>query len=275
MVNQSMLCILLLTLCCTLVTGQISDVSGLDWSDMPATLKQPLEQQAAAAAAAADADSEDSQTDHQYQQQIHTPTEIRDFLAAAGFGNIETLHQLLKDGVDINSIEARTGDTALHAATWSNRKKVIEFLLKNDADPNIKNLAGYTPLLLACRKESSESFPIMKVLLMNGAQPWLTNNNGNNALHWSSHLGRKDVTEWLLGEDDLNVDIPNDDGLSALMLAAKSGKDQIIQMLIEQAQASIDMVEPNFGRSVLELASDKGNARYTFLFLLEVWKKVC
>ena len=80
-------------------------------------------------------------------------------------------------------------------------------------------------------------------------------------------LGRLDVTEWLLGEDNLNVDLPNDDGLTPLMLASKSGKDRLIQMLIEKAGASIDMVEPAFGRTPLELASAKGNSRVVQLLL--------
>ena len=88
--------------------------------------------------------------------------EIRDFLEAAGFGNEEEMQSSLDAGVDVNSVESRSGDTALHQATWGNHHEAVKFLLKNDADPNIKNLAGYTPLLLATRKEGEGSLAIMK-----------------------------------------------------------------------------------------------------------------
>ena len=50
------------------------------------------------------------------------------------------------------------------------------------------------------------------------------------------------------------------------MLAATSGKDQLVKLLIENS-ASFDMVEPNFGRTSLELASAKGNSRVVQLLL--------
>jgi ankyrin repeat protein len=253
----------------TFVHGQISTTSGINWDEMPEHLK-PKE----VPSTKPTTNEKPSATDGQFnideldqEEEQFTPEEVRNLLEACSNGLIPKIQEILNEGADINAIEYRMGDTALHSATWGNHLNVIEFLLQNSADPNIKNLAGYTPLLLAVRKETPESLDIIKKLLMGGANPWETNNNGNNALHWAAHLGRLDVTEWLLGEDNLNVDLPNDDGLTPLMLASKSGKDRLIQMLIEKAGASIDMVEPAFGRTPLELASAKGNSRVVQLLL--------
>ena len=264
----------LLSMLTSFTHGQVSEHSGVDWSQTPESLipdnyvdpATAAAVRAAAAAAAANAE-ETMFYDSSVDPIPFTTPEIRNFLEAAGFGNEEEMQSSLDAGVDVNSVESRSGDTALHQATWGNHHEAVKFLLKNDADPNIKNLAGYTPLLLATRKEEEGSLAIMKTLLMRGgAEPWATNNNGNTALHWAAHLGRKDVTEWLLGEDNVSIDMPNNDGLTPLMLAATSGKDQLVKLLIENS-ASFDMVEPNFGRTSLELASAKGNSRVVQLLL--------
>lgn len=148
----------------------------------------------------------------------------------------------------------------MHLAVWEGHVDVVKFLLEQGADPNVKNTAGYTPLLLSTRCKHDKRMDMMKQLLMGGASSWSTNNNGNNALHWASHLGLMDMVEWMLGEDNLQVDMPNDDGRTALMLASASGKDEVVKRLLK-AGASVDMVEPVMGRASLALAANKGSSR--------------
>lgn len=45
---------------------------------------------------------------------------------------------LLTRGANINALDASTGRTALHEAIFMNYAKVVEFLTKNNADPNIR-----------------------------------------------------------------------------------------------------------------------------------------
>ena len=192
---------LLILLCVFTTRAQISEHSGLEWNDMPDNImpEEPVNSDRV--------DIEDDirtvniniKTDPDPVD--YTTPEIRDFLEAAGFGNEKEMQMSLDAGLDINSVESRGLDTALHSATWGNHLNAVKFLIDNQADANIKNAAGYTPLLLAVRRESENSLAIMKYLLLHGgAKPWITNNNGNSALHWAAHLGRIDVTEWLLGE---------------------------------------------------------------------------
>ena len=44
------------------------------------------------------------------------------------------------------------------------------------------------------------------------------------------------------------------------MLACAAGNDEVVKLLLKSG-ASVDMVEPVFGRSSLALAANKGNAR--------------
>jgi hypothetical protein len=45
---------------------------------------------------------------------------------------------LLDQGADINAVDSKTGSTALHEAIQQTHPEVIEFLIKNNADPTIK-----------------------------------------------------------------------------------------------------------------------------------------
>ena len=58
---------------------------------------------------------------------------------------------LLETGkVDVNSVAEKKGNTALHYAAWENHTSVATTLIGARANINLKNLDGYTPLLVAC-----------------------------------------------------------------------------------------------------------------------------
>ncbi|XP_066908001.1 serine/threonine-protein phosphatase 6 regulatory ankyrin repeat subunit B-like [Halyomorpha halys] len=85
---------------------------------------------------------------------------------AANNLNIDVLKTLLDYGDNIN----RTGCnniTALHLAIERNNTKLTEFLLSNNADPNVMSEEGYTPLDVAFLKSSEE---IINLLLDKGAK---------------------------------------------------------------------------------------------------------
>jgi len=50
----------------------------------------------------------------------------------------EIAQLLLTKGADVNSLDSKSGRTALHEAIFFNQPKVVQFLIKNNANPNIK-----------------------------------------------------------------------------------------------------------------------------------------
>lgn len=57
---------------------------------------------------------------------------------------------LLEKGVDINAIDQHSGISALHAAALENNLPAVESLLRNGANPAVKDrVAGKTPLEMA------------------------------------------------------------------------------------------------------------------------------
>lgn len=91
---------------------------------------------------------------------------------------------ILLDDVDVNSIELKTGESALHKACnnhpynepFDNRSDLIQTLLEKGADINLKNKKGDTPfthLFLSIQKDPSRRMgspeKIVKLLIKNGA----------------------------------------------------------------------------------------------------------
>ncbi|KAI0878857.1 ankyrin repeat-containing domain protein [Hypoxylon argillaceum] len=120
----------------------------------------------------------------------------------------------------INSKEA-TGKTALWFACEKSNDKMVEFLLDNNADPNIPSAKNQTPLQLAVNMRSSEGGRKMQAyrrriidnLLRRGADSNQRDNLDNTPLHTAALHGDLEVIELLLHPDyktDINSPGRND-----------------------------------------------------------------
>lgn len=198
---------------------------------------------------------------------VDSDPQVEAFLRAAGSNDLDKVQELLEDGVGVNDVGAKMMDTALHRAAHPGHLRVVQHLLKEGANASLTNAAGYTPLLLAIRSRSANSFEVARTLLVGGANPWITNSNGNNALHWAAHLGKADVMQWLLEEDNVPVNAPNDDGKTPLHFAAERAKHVVVKQLVEFQATDLDAVESQFGHSALMLAADRGNAEVVRILL--------
>ena len=68
---------------------------------------------------------------------------------AAGSGHKEVVELLLANKADVNVRDSYEGMTPLHCAAAFGHKNVAELLLTNNADVNATNKVGNTPLRLA------------------------------------------------------------------------------------------------------------------------------
>ncbi len=92
---------------------------------------------------------------------------------AAEFGYIEIVEALIENGADIN-IKGRYDYTALHKACQSNKIDIVKILIKNGADVNIKNDIEQTALYYALEYSKEE---IADILMKNGANLGLEPNH--------------------------------------------------------------------------------------------------
>ncbi|NXD80955.1 BARD1 protein, partial [Halcyon senegalensis] len=96
-----------------------------------------------------------------------------------------------------NSIARRNykGETLLHVASIKGDLAAVEELLKNGADPNVKDNAGWTPLHEACNHGHTE---VVELLLQHKALVNTTGYQNDSPLHDAARNGHVSVVELLL-----------------------------------------------------------------------------
>ncbi len=110
-------------------------------------------------------------------------------------------------------------------------------------------------LLEAAQKNDSGE---VRVLLGLGAHPNLTEKDGTSALHYAAKSGNADMLDALLEHARIIVDPRDDQGMTPLMEAARSGKGTAIEKLVSRG-AQIEAVDDSF-RTPLMLAAFAGKS---------------
>lgn len=152
-----------------------------------------------------------------------TPDE-KEFLAAAAGGDLNSVRELLRNGVSLDTTDANEM-TALHHASKHARDDVIRFLLDRDSNPNASDLTGgFSPLhwiiinscpLIGSKNHVDES---IIALARGGCDLNATDFNLATPLHIAAQKGHKSTIDTLvrLGANPLALDVM---GRSCLQLA--------------------------------------------------------
>ena len=144
-----------------------------------------------------------------------------------------------------------TSPGAMHEAASNGRTQVLSWLLDHDADIEIRNDYGQTPLLAAAGHAEA-----MNLLLERGADVQARNDKGEGLLHLCA--GWTPCLPALLSRG-LSVNEPNVDGNTPLHLAAQTGEPTSIQMLIK---AGADVNQQNHaGNTSLHMVFDSVECR--------------
>ena len=95
---------------------------------------------------------------------------------------IKKIKEIQKNAFNINIQDKENGNTALHYACQKNNKKIIQYLLDSNSDPNIKNNNMQTPLHIAAKEGYID---ICKVLIDNGALLNIYDSNKKTPIHYA------------------------------------------------------------------------------------------
>jgi len=155
----------------------------------------------------------------------------RDFLTAAGQGNIGRLTELL-DAVDVDVRLGDDGETALHRAASRGHLQAVTLLLDRGAKVDAADGEGVTPLVLAAYRGHTE---VVKLLLERGA--FVNAREKRNGLGSLSHAvgrGDKELVAVLLAHG-ADPSLKAVDGRTALDRAEANGATEIVALL-RQAQ---------------------------------------
>ncbi|KAM7049504.1 BRCA1-associated RING domain protein 1 [Acridotheres tristis] len=108
-----------------------------------------------------------------------------------------TLSPSVLKSPEVNPIARRNykGETLLHVASIKGDLAAVEQLLKNGADPNVKDNAGWTPLHEACNHGHRE---VVELLLQHRALVNTTGYQNDSPLHDAARNGHEPIVELLL-----------------------------------------------------------------------------
>jgi len=159
-------------------------------------------------------------------------------MEAARYGYEDLVQAMLeRSGVDSMFINLANyqGDTAIFIAARENRTQIVTLLLKYGADINIQNMDGETLLTIVTENNNTDLF---KILVREGADINIPNDTpGETPLLCACRLGNMDIVQFLLSRHRrrkcrLSMELQNNDGDTALILATKEGYSDIVNTLL-------------------------------------------
>jgi uncharacterized protein len=202
-------------------------------------------------------------------------------LVAASFGNFDMVKSLLDRGAQVQARD-KDGYTAVFYAAQENRVRILDELLNRKADLARKNNFGYTPLILAAAKGHVEA---VRRLVDAGVNVNATADNGGTAAYWAAIKDYDEVVRILVAagavdpknnkelvlaartndveranralQANINIDLKNEDGYTALMYAVNSGSIDVAKVILDH-KARINLQDRD-GYTALMIAAFRGN----------------
>jgi uncharacterized protein len=148
---------------------------------------------------------------------------------------VELLHK--QWGADL-FIRLVDGGTMLHLAAASGQTLVLEYLLRNGLEVNVVTAAAWTPVILAAKNGHTAA---VQTLLEHGASTTAVLEGGENALMIAVKQGHTGVAQLLLSTTSSNqtvdVDAENDEGRTALHMAACTDRADLAALLLQHGAA--------------------------------------
>lgn len=174
------------------------------------------------------------------------------FIKAVSDGNKIAIDLFMITDIDPNT-KNQAGYSALMIAAQGNNAAICKSLLQNKkTNSELKGPLGETALHLAAKKGQVDA---IQILLSFRANPNSTDKFGSTPLMYAAEAGQTKACEALLLKDD-NINQQNDWGNTALMYAAKEGKADTVKVLLAQ---KADATIWNTGKkTAMKFAKDRG-----------------
>lgn len=175
-----------------------------------------------------------------------------------------TVPLLVKNKVDVNNRNIRTGDTALHLAIRWRRIRIMQHLLDKGASIDMTNEDGFTPLQLAVKVDNCEAISVLlqrrpniearslsgftalqiaayeghwvafDLLVIAGADINAWNKEGESLIHEQARKATSPSIASRLLAQGANIELFNKKGLSPLHCAAAAANKTLFTFLLDE-----------------------------------------
>lgn len=125
--------------------------------------------------------------------------ELKDIFSAADTGDLDRIRQLVEERADVNVKNAAGWTPLLYAANGGHGNEnpyleIARLLIEAGADINVQERTGWTPLHRAAHNKHPE---MIKLLLENDASLTLRDSNGHTPEQFAEDAGRSDMAQIL------------------------------------------------------------------------------
>ncbi|KAK6280404.1 hypothetical protein POUND7_020671 [Theobroma cacao] len=201
-------------------------------------------------------------------------TEFRPIHMAARLGLSATLQSLIDSGCDLNS-KTDIGDTALMVCAKYRHEECLKVLTRAGADFGLVNVSGQSAISIAESNRWSLGFQqaVLDVIKV-GKIPKSSNVSVFSPLMFVAQAGDADALKALIERREVDLDYQDDNGFSAVMVAALKGHVEAFRLLVyagadvklcnKSGETAITLSELNqnrdlFEKVMLDFALEKGN----------------
>lgn len=138
--------------------------------------------------------------------------------------------QLLKFGADVRSSD-RKGNSALMHAIKAGHSEVVKTLFRysDRLAPCVPNNAGLTPLMVAINKKQHE---VINILLTKIKNVNFQDNFGASALHYAATTGNHEIIQYLVEQRQADINLQDQEGSTPLIEAVKAGHTKAVSQLL-------------------------------------------
>ncbi|CAN6449913.1 unnamed protein product [Victoria cruziana] len=167
---------------------------------------------------------------------------------------------IIEHGGDVNAAD-HTGQTALHWSAVRGAVQVAEILLQEGARVNAADLNGYQTAHVAA--QYGQTAFLYHILTKWDADVDITDNDGRSPLHWAAYKGFADCIRLLLFLDAFRGR-QDREGCTPLHWAAIRGNLEACTILVQVGKKEDLIATDNTGLTPAQLATDKGHMQVAF-----------
>ncbi|KAL6603056.1 hypothetical protein ACP70R_043417 [Stipagrostis hirtigluma subsp. patula] len=179
---------------------------------------------------------------------------------AALNNRVAAAQYILEHGADVNAVD-HTGQTALHWSAVRGHIQVAELLLKEGAKVDAADLYGYQVTHVAA--QYGQTAFIYHIVAKWNADPDVPDNDGRSPLHWAAYKGFADSIRLLLFLDAYRGR-QDKEGCTPLHWAAIRGNLEACTVLVQAGKKDDLMVKDKTGLTPAQLAADKNHRQVAF-----------
>ena len=180
-----------------------------------------------------------------------TNTGLTPLHQAAARGNLDMVKELVQAGADVNAI-AKNGRSPIFYAASRGKASTVNYLLENKAEINLADSDGYTPL--HCAAASGNASLVKFMILNKKANFAVTANDGTTVL--ISGAKYPEIVKFLADRMP-NVNGVDKDGNTVLHLCAETADEETIRRLLYRSAK--EDIPNNNGETPILFAARAGN----------------